>query len=233
MNTHTKQFLITIDDAPSLENSNMFEILDQFNIRAIFFCIGEKIVQNPQYVRDAINRGHIIANHSYYHKHASKTPLHELQKELISTQQLIDNLYKETEYPYPARLFRFPYGDKGTHFPLSFITLARFFSIKYIRLQHFLKNNSFKGIDVNHSFHPDFKFNLLRKDYDWFWTCDFKEWSQNWDDIKTQADKICLRNMNEILLLHDHKTTHEKVLKLLQLIVNKNCTFMDPKNIIL
>lgn len=66
--TTTKEIVLTFDDGPVSEHSaKLIELLDDFNVKATFFCVGEKVKANPEIIRLIHEKGHIIGNHTYYH----------------------------------------------------------------------------------------------------------------------------------------------------------------------
>ncbi len=59
---------ITIDDGPDPEvTPQVLDILDQFQAKATFFCIGKHAVRHPDLCREIVRRGHTIENHSMSH----------------------------------------------------------------------------------------------------------------------------------------------------------------------
>ena len=61
---------LTIDDGPDPGVTPLLlDLLDQFEARATFFCIGEHVAAQPAIARDIIRRGHAIENHSQRHLH--------------------------------------------------------------------------------------------------------------------------------------------------------------------
>ena len=47
-----------------------FTLFDEFNIKATFFCVGEELQRTPgiiSIIKEAVERGHAIANHTYTH----------------------------------------------------------------------------------------------------------------------------------------------------------------------
>ena len=64
------EIALTIDDGPEpLVTPQVLDILDSFNVKATFFCIGHKVAQYPEICREIIRRGHAIENHSQQHRH--------------------------------------------------------------------------------------------------------------------------------------------------------------------
>jgi peptidoglycan/xylan/chitin deacetylase (PgdA/CDA1 family) len=61
---------LTIDDGPDPEvTPRVLDLLDHFAMRATFFCVGERVVQQAALAREIVARGHAIENHSYRHRH--------------------------------------------------------------------------------------------------------------------------------------------------------------------
>lgn len=70
--SHRKNFperkvALSFDDGPSESTLEILDILDKFDVKAAFFCIGLQIEKNPDIFREIINRGHIVGNHTYSH----------------------------------------------------------------------------------------------------------------------------------------------------------------------
>lgn len=62
------EVVISIDDGPDPEiTPRVLDQLDAAGARASFFCIGQRATAHPGLVRDIINRGHRIENHSEHH----------------------------------------------------------------------------------------------------------------------------------------------------------------------
>jgi peptidoglycan/xylan/chitin deacetylase (PgdA/CDA1 family) len=59
---------ITIDDGPDPEvTPHVLDILDRYQAKATFFCIGKLAVKHPDLCREIVRRGHDIENHSMSH----------------------------------------------------------------------------------------------------------------------------------------------------------------------
>ncbi|WP_295431404.1 polysaccharide deacetylase family protein [uncultured Thiodictyon sp.] len=66
--TAAGQIAITIDDGPDPEvTPAVLDLLDQFNARASFFCIGAKAARYPELCREIVRRGHAVENHGQHH----------------------------------------------------------------------------------------------------------------------------------------------------------------------
>jgi len=62
-----KKVAITFDDGPVENTLKILEILDKYNVKASFFCIGKNIEKNPEIFKSILQKGHFVGNHSYSH----------------------------------------------------------------------------------------------------------------------------------------------------------------------
>jgi peptidoglycan/xylan/chitin deacetylase (PgdA/CDA1 family) len=61
---------ITIDDGPDPDVTPLvLELLEREGAHATFFCVGERVLRNPDLAREMVRRGHCIENHSQRHRH--------------------------------------------------------------------------------------------------------------------------------------------------------------------
>lgn len=62
------QVSITFDDGPDANfTPRVLDLLDEFNAKATFFCIGKKIEKEPLLFMEIIKKGHTVGNHTYSH----------------------------------------------------------------------------------------------------------------------------------------------------------------------
>jgi peptidoglycan-N-acetylglucosamine deacetylase len=60
---------LTFDDGPVAgRTEKILDILNQYQAPAAFFCIGKRVEAHPQLVHRMHNAGHLIANHSFFHR---------------------------------------------------------------------------------------------------------------------------------------------------------------------
>lgn len=65
---------ITIDDGPDPEvTPQVLDLLDRFEARVSFFCIGSRAQRHPELCREIVRRGHAVENHSQHHYHRFAT----------------------------------------------------------------------------------------------------------------------------------------------------------------
>ena len=63
-----KSILLTFDDGPSDKHtSQVMDVLEEFDAKALFFMIGNRAEKNPKLVKEVLERGHQIGNHSFSH----------------------------------------------------------------------------------------------------------------------------------------------------------------------
>ncbi len=59
---------LTFDDGPRPEVTPwVLDLLDKYNAKATFFCIGKNVELFPDTFNEIIKRGHAVGNHSYSH----------------------------------------------------------------------------------------------------------------------------------------------------------------------
>jgi peptidoglycan/xylan/chitin deacetylase (PgdA/CDA1 family) len=98
--TGNKELCLTFDDGPDPDSTpRILDILDTYNIKAIFFCIGHKAEKYPQLVTLIRSKGHIVGNHGYQHLDGWET----------KTRIYIDNVSSGAKFTSPY-LFRPSYG---------------------------------------------------------------------------------------------------------------------------
>lgn len=101
-----QQIALTFDDGPTEMTAEILAILRRHSVAATFFCIGQRVTQRPDIVRQAQVQGHIIANHSFSHGFFFDLfSTAQFQRELQLTDQAIEAAIGQR----PA-LFRPPYG---------------------------------------------------------------------------------------------------------------------------
>lgn len=63
-----KHLYLTFDDGPIAQVTPwVLEILQQYDAKASFFCIGDNVQKHPDVFHQVISDGHSIGNHTYHH----------------------------------------------------------------------------------------------------------------------------------------------------------------------
>ena len=91
---------LTFDDGPdSLSTLPLLRIIEQYNIKSVFFCTGIAGKKHPGLIERIKSGGHLIGNHGYDHLDGFITP----------SRQYIENV--KAADPFTSdNLFRPPYG---------------------------------------------------------------------------------------------------------------------------
>lgn len=65
---HSKnEIALTFDDGPHPNTSQILDLLQKYQMKATFFCIGKQVEMYPEIAQRMVKEGHIIANHTYTH----------------------------------------------------------------------------------------------------------------------------------------------------------------------
>jgi len=97
---------LTFDDGPNpVVTPLVLEILKHANARATFFVLGKRAEQHPQLIRDILDQGHAIGNHSYDHPLLLFRSREFVRAQVERTQGVIERISG-----YRTRLFRPPFG---------------------------------------------------------------------------------------------------------------------------
>ncbi|MDF2652241.1 MAG: chitooligosaccharide deacetylase [Paenibacillus sp.] len=86
--TDEKVIALTFDDGPHPEyTAQILELLKQYEAKATFFVVGNKVKRFPDVLNQTLREGHEIANHTYSHAILSKK--NNIKKEINQTEELI------------------------------------------------------------------------------------------------------------------------------------------------
>ena len=98
-----KKIALTFDDGPHpVYTEQVLQVLDQGNIPATFFLLGQNIEEHQDLVKEIDAKGHLIGNHTYHHVQVTSLPLDQACEEIQKTSDLIESLTgKGTEYVRP------------------------------------------------------------------------------------------------------------------------------------
>ena len=105
--TDKKVVALTMDTAQGDETfGRIFDILDEYKVKATFFVTLGWAKDHAEIVREAVKRGHEVGNHSATHPHMSGMPRDKVVKELMDTADFLEKATGER-----TMLFRPPFGD--------------------------------------------------------------------------------------------------------------------------
>ncbi|MBR4303365.1 MAG: polysaccharide deacetylase family protein [Bacteroidaceae bacterium] len=91
---------LTFDDGPIPEVTPwVLDTLDKYGIKATFFVVGDNVKKYPHLLKDIIERGHRIGNHTFNHVRGIQMRPHDY----------VENIKKCDRY-FTTNLFRPPHG---------------------------------------------------------------------------------------------------------------------------
>lgn len=95
-----KTIYLTFDDGPIPDVTPwVLDQLDQYGVKATFFCVGENVQKHPDIYRMVLDRGHKTGNHTFNHVQGWKHGTNFLLKNTAKAAELIE-----------SQLFRPPHG---------------------------------------------------------------------------------------------------------------------------
>lgn len=96
----TLTLFITFDDGP-IPNVTpaVLAILDEYNAKATFFCVGENVKKHPDIYKMILEKGHSVGNHTHNHLNGWKSDNKEYKENILEAENYIT-----------SSLFRPPYG---------------------------------------------------------------------------------------------------------------------------
>ncbi len=104
--TGTKQIALTFDDGPYKNTEKVLDLLDQYNAKATFFVVGNRVEYFPETIRRMVSSGHCIGNHTYSHKRLDNLSPAQVSQQLTKTNEAV----KEITGGYVPQYVRPPYG---------------------------------------------------------------------------------------------------------------------------
>jgi len=108
----SKTIYLTFDDGPTpMVTEWVLEVLQQHNIKATFFCIGNNIEKHPDIFQRVVSSGHSIGNHTFNHLNGWKTGNDSYYKNVSACAEAVK---KATQRQDAITLFRPPYGKIKT-----------------------------------------------------------------------------------------------------------------------
>lgn len=91
---------LTFDDGPNPEITPwILDYLQEVNIKATFFCVGNNVVRYPELFNRIISEGHYVGNHTMNHDKGTNVSFDHYKRSIAETNLLVN-----------SSLFRPPYG---------------------------------------------------------------------------------------------------------------------------
>ena len=97
---------LTFDDGPNpIYTAPLLALLRKKKVPATFFLLGQNVKDHPHIVRQIVESGCEVANHSFTHPNMRKISVEKIREELVKTQKEIEKISGVT-----PRCLRLPYG---------------------------------------------------------------------------------------------------------------------------
>jgi peptidoglycan-N-acetylglucosamine deacetylase len=104
----TRQLALTYDDGPNDPHTlRLIEVLAKHEVHATFFLVGRYVQQRPAIVRDIVNAGHVVGNHTFTHPLLTFKGSAEIRQQLSDCRSAIEQAVGAS-----TSLFRPPFGGR-------------------------------------------------------------------------------------------------------------------------
>ncbi len=99
------EIYLTFDDGPIPGlTPEILKILDSFNAKATFFCVGDNVRKHPEIYNQVLSGGHAVGNHTMHHIDGWKHPDEVYFEDVEMCRESMES------QGHGSRLFRPPYG---------------------------------------------------------------------------------------------------------------------------
>jgi peptidoglycan-N-acetylglucosamine deacetylase len=97
-NTGQDLVALTFDDGPAQPTTiQIMDLLDKYSVKATFFVSGANALSHPEIIREIIDRGHTIGNHSFNHNpFVMLRSYNYLYQEIFRTQEVLRKMGMQT-----------------------------------------------------------------------------------------------------------------------------------------
>lgn len=105
-----KLVALTFDDGPNPDiTPDILDVLDKYDVKGTFYLLGSLVEVYPELVKETLDAGHELGNHSFTHANFEELTDEEIREEINSTQKAI----KKATDGYEPKTYRLPYGAGG------------------------------------------------------------------------------------------------------------------------
>jgi peptidoglycan/xylan/chitin deacetylase (PgdA/CDA1 family) len=105
------EIALTFDDGPDPEwTPVVLRTLKEHGVKATFFIMGKQAAAHPGLVKQILQEGHSIGNHTWDHAQLTKLTIEQARKEIQKTKDVLAKISSEVGLPIQP-FFRFPFGD--------------------------------------------------------------------------------------------------------------------------
>lgn len=101
-----KMIALTFDDGPNYNTSKVIDVLNKYDIKATFFVLGSRAINNKNILKKMADSGMEIGNHTYNHLLLTKYDENKIRSEIEDTSEVIYSATKKR-----TKLLRPSYGS--------------------------------------------------------------------------------------------------------------------------
>lgn len=101
-----KMIALTFDDGPNYNTSKVIDVLNKYDIKATFFVLGSRAINNKDILKKMADSGMEIGNHTYNHLLLTKYDENKIRSEIEDTSEVIYSTTKKR-----PKLLRPSYGS--------------------------------------------------------------------------------------------------------------------------
>lgn len=101
-----KMIALTFDDGPNYNTSKVIDVLNKYDIKATFFVLGSRAINNKDILKKMADSGMEIGNHTYNHLLLTKYDEDKIRSEIEDTSEVIYSATKKR-----PKLLRPSYGS--------------------------------------------------------------------------------------------------------------------------
>lgn len=89
---HQKLVAITYDDGPSANTTRLLNILEEYNVKATFFVVGQQAETYPDIVKREDELGMEIGSHTYDHTYLSRVSAEEIEVAMSKNEETLTEI---------------------------------------------------------------------------------------------------------------------------------------------
>jgi peptidoglycan/xylan/chitin deacetylase (PgdA/CDA1 family) len=124
-NTHVPEIALTFDDGPNPPyTTQILAILQQYGVKATFFCVGTQVARYPNIVKQEYTDGHIIGNHTWGHPDMTSLSIPSIIWQFTAAGDAIQHVTGVR-----PTLFRPPYGAISS----NVLAYANYFALTVVQ----------------------------------------------------------------------------------------------------
>lgn len=102
-NRQSDKVYLTFDDGPTPRvTEQVLQLLEAYNAKATFFCLGKQVEQYPDVVKSILAAGHVVGNHGFAHLSGWGTEVNAYLKDVEDGRKALEAIGVGVKYFRPA-----------------------------------------------------------------------------------------------------------------------------------